>query len=158
NRRTHCNRFAAFRPPGGQVRIADLPADKVTGKDLEEWLRHLTADRKLNPQTRLHHETSVRAADALGGLDEALQQRPPGPLTTVGRGGRAGRSGPTKARGSRAWISGYFFFFSAGRRTSTACGASGVIIPTRRIGGAGSGTHSHCTQILLRGNHKIVSG
>jgi integrase len=61
-RRTHCNRFAAFRPPGGQFRIADLPADKVTGKDLEEWLHHLAADRKLNPQTRLHHETSVRAA------------------------------------------------------------------------------------------------
>lgn len=62
NRRTHLNRFGGFLPQGRQVKVADLPANKVTGADLEGWLAHLASERKLDPQTRLHHETSVRAA------------------------------------------------------------------------------------------------
>jgi len=62
NRRTHLNRFGAFCPEGRQVRIAEVPATRVTGNDLEAWLDRLTKDLKLDPQTRLHHETSVRAA------------------------------------------------------------------------------------------------
>lgn len=62
NRRTHLNRFGKFRPDGRQVKVGDLPARKVTGKDLESWLAHLESELKLDPQTRLHHETSVRAA------------------------------------------------------------------------------------------------
>jgi hypothetical protein len=62
NRRTHLSRFGGFRPKGRESRVAGLPATKVTGKDLEEWLSHLAEELELDPQTRLHHETSVRAA------------------------------------------------------------------------------------------------
>jgi integrase len=61
-RRTACRRFAEFRVgAAGKTRIADLPADKVTGEDLEAWLEHLAKDRSLSAQTRLHAETSIKA-------------------------------------------------------------------------------------------------
>src|SRR5262245_6728412 len=58
-RKTYCSRFGAFVVGGRKVRVADLPADKVRGEDLEAWLDHL-AGEGLGAQTRLHAETSVR--------------------------------------------------------------------------------------------------
>ena len=60
-RRTACRRFAEFRVgSASKTRIADLPADKVRGEDLEAWLDHLDKDRKLTAQTRRHAETSIK--------------------------------------------------------------------------------------------------
>ena len=42
------------------MRIADLPANKVRGQDLEAWLDHLGDVMKLGPQTRRHAETSIK--------------------------------------------------------------------------------------------------
>jgi integrase len=50
-RSLYCRRFAA--------RVADLPADRVRSVDLEAFLESLR-DAGLDPQTRLHAETSVR--------------------------------------------------------------------------------------------------
>jgi hypothetical protein len=58
-RRTHCSRFGAFKVAG--KRIADLPADKVKGSDLEGWLAHL-AEKGHSPQTRRHAQTSIKHA------------------------------------------------------------------------------------------------
>jgi integrase len=59
-RKNYCSRFGAFRVGTTKVRVADLPADKVRGKDLEDWLDQLE-EQGLKAQTRLHAETSVRA-------------------------------------------------------------------------------------------------
>lgn len=59
-RKTYCSRFGAFKPEGGTARVRELPADKVRGKDLEDW-RDKLAEDGLGPQTRLHAETSIRA-------------------------------------------------------------------------------------------------
>ncbi len=58
-RRTHCSRFGAFTVEG--KRIADLPADKVKGADLEKWLEHL-AQKGQSAQTRRHAQTSIKHA------------------------------------------------------------------------------------------------
>ena len=58
-RRTYCSRFGAFTVGG--KRIADLPADKVTGPDLEAWLAHLAAQGQ-SAQTRRHAQTSIKHA------------------------------------------------------------------------------------------------
>lgn len=60
SRRTHCNRFLNFRVGSHKTRIADLPANKVKGADLEEWLEHLKQSLSLGDQTRRHAETSVK--------------------------------------------------------------------------------------------------
>jgi integrase len=59
-RRTYCSRFGAFCVGQRRVRVADLPAHKVRGEDLEAWLETLK-EEGLEAQTRLHAETSVRA-------------------------------------------------------------------------------------------------
>jgi integrase len=59
-RKTYCSRFAAFRVTSRSTRVADLPADRVRGVDLEAWLNSLQ-EEGLEAQTRLHAETSVRA-------------------------------------------------------------------------------------------------
>jgi hypothetical protein len=58
-RSIYCSRFGSFRVGNRKVRVADLPADKVRGEDLEAWLEHLK-EEGLESQTRLHAETSVR--------------------------------------------------------------------------------------------------
>src|SRR5262249_20670923 len=58
-RRTYCSRVGAFRVGASQTKVADLPADKVRGEDLEAWLASLK-EEGLEAQTRLHAETSVR--------------------------------------------------------------------------------------------------
>lgn len=58
-RRTYCSRFGAFKVGTGKVKIGFLPADKVRGEDLENWLASLK-EEGLGPQTRLHAETSIR--------------------------------------------------------------------------------------------------
>lgn len=60
NRRTHCNRFAAFRVETSPLRIADLPATQMKDKYLEDWLAHLENDLGLSDQTRRHAETSIK--------------------------------------------------------------------------------------------------
>jgi integrase len=60
SRRTHCNRFLNFRVGSQQTRIADLPANKVKGGDLEMWLEHLDKNLHLSAQTRRHAETSIK--------------------------------------------------------------------------------------------------
>jgi hypothetical protein len=60
-RKNYCSRFAAFKVGTRKGRIADLPADKVRGEDLEAWLV-LLEEEGLGSQTRLHAETSVRVA------------------------------------------------------------------------------------------------
>jgi integrase len=59
-RKNYCSRFGSFRVGSRQTRVADLPADKVRGEDLEAWLAQLE-EEGLEAQTRLHAETSVRA-------------------------------------------------------------------------------------------------
>lgn len=59
-RKTYLTRFGKFVVGGRQTKLADLPADKVRGSDLEAWLAQLE-DAGLGAQTRLHAETSVRA-------------------------------------------------------------------------------------------------
>lgn len=58
-RKLYCSRFANFEVRPG-TRIADLPANKVRGKDLEDWLDYLEEEFGLGPQTRRHAETSVK--------------------------------------------------------------------------------------------------
>jgi integrase len=58
-RRTHCSRFGAFMVGG--TKVADLPADKVKGADLEAWLAQL-ADKGHSAQTRRHAQTSIKHA------------------------------------------------------------------------------------------------
>jgi site-specific recombinase XerD len=58
-RKTYCSRFGAFRVGSHKMQMVDLPADKVTGEDLEAWLDTLKKEG-LEAQTRLHAETSVR--------------------------------------------------------------------------------------------------
>lgn len=58
-RKLYCTRFANFEVSPG-TRIADLPANKVRGQDLEAWLDHLEEDLGLGLQTRRHAETSVK--------------------------------------------------------------------------------------------------
>jgi integrase len=58
-RRTHCSRFGAFTVGG--KKMADLPADKVRGSDLEAWLAHL-AEKGHSAQTRRHAQTSIKHA------------------------------------------------------------------------------------------------
>jgi integrase len=58
-RKTHCEQFGAFHVGSQKVRIADLPANKIKGADLEAWLNHL-AKKGLGPQTRRHAETSIK--------------------------------------------------------------------------------------------------
>jgi integrase len=58
-RTTYCSRFGLFRVGAQKARVADLPADKVRGEDLEAWLGTLEK-AGLSAQTRLHAETSVR--------------------------------------------------------------------------------------------------
>jgi len=57
-RRRDCNRFGNFRLNG--QRIADLPAARIKGADLEQWLDHLQKTDELDAQTRLHAETSIK--------------------------------------------------------------------------------------------------
>jgi integrase len=59
-RRTYCSRFGSFPVGTRKTRIADLPANKVTGDDLVAWLAHLEAEEGLGAQTRRHAETSVK--------------------------------------------------------------------------------------------------
>jgi integrase len=59
-RRTYCSRFGAFQVGSSKTRIADLPANKVKGDDLAEWLNHLEAKEGLSAQTRRHAETSIK--------------------------------------------------------------------------------------------------
>lgn len=59
-RKTYLTRFGKFIVGGRQTKLADLPADKIRGSDLEAWLSQLEDDG-LGAQTRLHAETSVRA-------------------------------------------------------------------------------------------------
>lgn len=59
-RKSYLTRFGKFVVGGRQTKLADLPADKVRGSDLEAWLARLEDDR-LRARTRLHAETSVRA-------------------------------------------------------------------------------------------------
>jgi integrase len=56
-RRSHCNRFAAFKVRGS--RIAEVPAGKVRGSDLEAWLAQLEAEGQAD-QTRRHAQTSIK--------------------------------------------------------------------------------------------------
>jgi integrase len=58
-RKNYCSRFGAFRVGSSKARVADLPADRVRGEDLEAWLAQLE-EEGLEAQTRLHAETSVR--------------------------------------------------------------------------------------------------
>jgi integrase len=58
-RRLYCSRFGAHKVGPRKVCVRDLPADGVRGEDLESWLAKLKEDG-LEPQTRLHAETSVR--------------------------------------------------------------------------------------------------
>src|SRR4051812_37429628 len=58
----HLNRFGRFCPSGRQVKLGDLPARKVIDQNLRDWLGHRKNELKLDAQTRLHHETPVRAA------------------------------------------------------------------------------------------------
>lgn len=62
SRRTHCSRFADFKIGNPKTRIAELPANKVKGADLDAWLTHLEEGRGLSAQTRRHAETSVKHA------------------------------------------------------------------------------------------------
>jgi integrase len=56
-RLTYCSRFGALIAGKGHLR--DIPATKVRGADLEAFLEKLKSEG-LDPQTRLHAETSVR--------------------------------------------------------------------------------------------------
>jgi hypothetical protein len=56
--RTHCTRFGAFTVGG--KKIADLPADKVKGADLEAWLTKL--EQGQSAQTRRYPKTSIKHA------------------------------------------------------------------------------------------------
>ena len=58
-RKLCCQRFANFEVSPGK-RVADLPANKVRGQDLESWLAHLEEKLRLGPQSRRHAETSVK--------------------------------------------------------------------------------------------------
>jgi hypothetical protein len=60
SRSTHCNRFLNFRVGSQKTRIADLPANRVKGADLEAWLEHLENSLDLGDQTRRHAETSIK--------------------------------------------------------------------------------------------------
>jgi hypothetical protein len=40
-RKNYCSRFGAFRVGTRNSRVADIPADKVRGEDLEIWLAQL---------------------------------------------------------------------------------------------------------------------
>jgi site-specific recombinase XerD len=60
-RRQYCSRFGAFVVGQRKIPVADLPADKVKGEDLESWIDHLRVEG-LEAQTRLHAETSIRHA------------------------------------------------------------------------------------------------
>src|SRR5262249_12526672 len=64
-RQRHCQSFANFKPEASKTRLGHLPARQVRSDDLEGWLTSLDADKptdeKLEPQTKLHAETSVRA-------------------------------------------------------------------------------------------------
>jgi integrase len=53
----YCSRFGDLKVRN--VKIADLPADKVRASDLEGFLERMEGEG-LGPQTRLHAETSVR--------------------------------------------------------------------------------------------------
>ena len=48
-RKVNCTRFAAFEVGHHKTRIADLPANKVRGQDLEAWLDHLEVELKPGP-------------------------------------------------------------------------------------------------------------
>jgi len=56
-RRIYCVRFVDFKI--GNVKIARLPANKVTASDLEAFLDRMEEDG-FDSQTRLHAETSIR--------------------------------------------------------------------------------------------------
>lgn len=58
-RKTYCSRFGSFRVGTSLMKVADLPADKIKGADLEAWLARM-GEEGLGPQTRLHAETSVK--------------------------------------------------------------------------------------------------
>jgi integrase len=58
-RKLYCTRFANFEVSPGR-RVADLPANKMRGQDLESWLAALKKEHRLGAQTLLHAETSVR--------------------------------------------------------------------------------------------------
>lgn len=60
SRKTCCSRFGSFRVGTSQTKVADLPANKIKGADLESWLSELEAEMRLGPQTRLHAETSIK--------------------------------------------------------------------------------------------------
>jgi len=53
-----CELFANFKVKGHK--IADLPAMKITGADLEDWLRHCKLKKKLSPCTLSHRMTSIK--------------------------------------------------------------------------------------------------
>jgi len=57
-RQRDCERFANFRVNG--KKIADLPAMKITGDDLEAWQTHCRRKEKSSPQTLLHRQTSIK--------------------------------------------------------------------------------------------------
>jgi integrase len=59
-RKNYCSQFGNFRVGTCNIPVADLPANKVRGEDLEAWLAQLE-EKGLGPQTRLHAENSVRA-------------------------------------------------------------------------------------------------
>jgi integrase len=59
-RKTYCSRFGSFRVGSNQTKLADLPATRVKGADLEAWLDHLDKEMGLGPQTRRHAETSIK--------------------------------------------------------------------------------------------------
>jgi hypothetical protein len=101
NRRTHLSRFGRFRPGGRQAKVADLPARKVTGRDLEDWLADLDARLELDPQTRLHHETSVRAAwNWASKHPSSVPHLPPAPRAQAE--GAAAAPAPPRLAGPRA--------------------------------------------------------
>src|SRR5262249_11765776 len=56
-RLTYCSRFGALNAGKGHIR--DIPATKIRGADLEAFLEKLKSE-VLDPQARLHAETSVR--------------------------------------------------------------------------------------------------
>ena len=58
-RKLYGKRFANFEVSPGK-RLADIPANKVRGQDLESWLDHLEDKLGLGAQTRRHAETSVK--------------------------------------------------------------------------------------------------
>jgi integrase len=53
-----CQRFANFKVDGHKV--ADLPAMKITGDDLEAWLMQCKRKDKSSPRTLMHRQTSIK--------------------------------------------------------------------------------------------------